>query len=129
MSAHTGLSDNYDVGATTLYCVKLMSNEVNPDYSPVFQSDIEATYEARKKATKPLGYTVMKTPPWTLVVPTVCCTLCKYRKSGTDLVLYRSYYSELMDLMMAIKQLRRLAAHISSSQNVYLTMRQLLLLN
>ena len=66
-----------------LYCVKLMSNEVNPAYSAVFQSDIVATYEAKERAIKPLGlrierhldevgfhthviapYTVMKTPPW-----------------------------------------------------------------
>ena len=29
------------------YCVKLMSNEVNPAYAPVFQSDFVATYEAK----------------------------------------------------------------------------------
>ena len=29
------------------YGVKLMSNEVNPAYSAVFQSDIVATYEAK----------------------------------------------------------------------------------
>ena len=33
------------------YCVKLMSNA----YSAVFQSDIVATYEAKKRAIKPLG--------------------------------------------------------------------------
>ena len=37
------------------YCVKLMSNEVNPAYSAVFQSDIVATYEAKERAIKPLG--------------------------------------------------------------------------
>ena len=36
------------------YCVKLMSNEVNPAYSAVFQSDIVATYEAKK--IKSLGF-------------------------------------------------------------------------
>ena len=29
------------------YCVKFMSNEVNPAYSAVFQSDFVATYEAK----------------------------------------------------------------------------------
>ena len=37
------------------YGVKLMSNEVNPAYSAVFQSDIVATYEAGERAIKPLG--------------------------------------------------------------------------
>ena len=37
------------------YGVKLMSNEVNPAYSAVFQSDIVATYEAKERAIKPLG--------------------------------------------------------------------------
>ena len=37
------------------YNVKLMSNEVNPAYSAVFQSDIVATYEAKERAIKPLG--------------------------------------------------------------------------
>ena len=37
------------------YGVKLMSNEVNPAYSPVFRSDIVATYEAKERAIKPLG--------------------------------------------------------------------------
>ena len=32
------------------YGVKLMSNEVNPAYSAVFQSDIVATYEAKERA-------------------------------------------------------------------------------
>ena len=60
-----------------------MSNEVNPAYSAVFQSDIEATYEAKQRAIKPWGvrierhldevcfhthviasYKVMKIPPW-----------------------------------------------------------------
>ena len=41
-------------------------------------------------------YTVMKTPPWKLIVPTVCYELCKFKKSDTDPVLYRSYYSELL---------------------------------
>ena len=36
------------------YGVKLMSNEVNPAYSAVFQSDIVATYEAKERAIKPL---------------------------------------------------------------------------
>ena len=34
---------------------KLMSNEVNPAYSAVFQSNIVATYEAKERAIKPLG--------------------------------------------------------------------------
>ena len=37
------------------YNVKLMSNEVNPAYSVVFQPDIVATYEAKERAIKPLG--------------------------------------------------------------------------
>ena len=74
-----------------------MSNEVNPAYSAVFQSDIVATYEAKERAIKPLGlrierhidevgfhthviapYKVMQTPPWKLIVPNVCFDLCKY---------------------------------------------------
>ena len=72
-----------------------MSNEVNFAYLVVFQFDIVATYEAKERAIniKPLGlrierhevgfhthlitpYTVMKTPPWKLIVPTVCFDLC-----------------------------------------------------
>ena len=37
------------------FCVKLMSNEVSPVYSAVFQSDIVATYAAKERAIKPLG--------------------------------------------------------------------------
>ena len=97
------------------YGVKFMSNEVNPGYSAVFQSDIVATYEAKERAIKPLGlriehldgvgfhphvvapYTVMKTPPWKLIVPNVCFDLCKYRNSETDPTLYHLYYSELLE--------------------------------
>ena len=97
-----------------------MSNEVNPAYSAVFQSDIVATYEAKERAIKPLGlrierhldevgfhthviapYTVMKTPPWKLIVPTVCFDLCKYKKSDTDPTLYRLHYSELLESFTA----------------------------
>ena len=39
----------------------------------------------------------MKTPPWTLIEPTVCFDLCKYKKSETDPTLYRLYYSELLE--------------------------------
>ena len=39
----------------------------------------------------------MKTPPWKLIVHSICFELCKYRKSDTDPVLYRYYYSELCD--------------------------------
>ena len=93
-----------------------MSNEVNPAYSAVFQSNIVATYEAKERAIKPLGlrierhldgvgfhthviapYTVMKTPPWKLIVPTVCFDLCTYKKSDTDPTLYRLNYSELLE--------------------------------
>ena len=42
-------------------------------------------------------YKVMKTPPWKLIVPSICFELCKYKKSDTDPVLYRYYYSELLD--------------------------------
>ena len=82
-------------------------------------------------------YNVMKTPPWTLIVPTVCFDVCKYMNSYTHLLVYRLYYSELleyfknythMDLRMAIKQLWLLSVHRLSSQNVYLTRRQFLLL-
>ena len=93
-----------------------MSNEVNPVYLAVFQSDIVATYETKERAIKPLGlrierhldevgfhthviapYTVMKTPPWKLIVPTVCFDLCKYKKSETDPTLYHLHYSELLE--------------------------------
>ena len=98
------------------YGVKLMSNEVNPAYSAVFQPDIVATYEAKERAIKPFGlrierhldgvgfhthvivpYTVMKTPPWKLIVPTVCFDLCKYKKIDNDPTLYRLHYSELLE--------------------------------
>ena len=65
------------------YNVRLMSNEVNPAHSAVFQSDFVATYEVKERAIKPLGlrneshldevgfhphviapYKVIKTPPW-----------------------------------------------------------------
>ena len=39
----------------------------------------------------------MKTPPWKLIVPTVCFDLCKYKKSETDPTLYRLHYSELLE--------------------------------
>ena len=93
-----------------------MSNELDPAYSSVFQSDIIATYEAKEKTVKLLRlmierhlveagfhlhvvspYTVMKTPHCKLIVPTVCFELCTYKKSDTDPVLYRSYYFELLD--------------------------------
>ena len=93
-----------------------MSNEVNPAYSAVFQSDIVATYEAKEKAIKPLGlrierhldevgfythvtapYTVMKTPPWKIIVLTVCFDLCKYKMRETDSTVYRLHYSELLE--------------------------------
>ena len=35
-----------------------MSNEVNPAYSAVFQSDIVTTYKAKEKAIKPLGLSI-----------------------------------------------------------------------
>ena len=98
------------------YCIKLMSNEVNPAYSAVFQTDIVATYQAKERAIKPLGlrierhldevgfhthviapYKVMETPPWNLTVPNVCFELCKYKKSDTDPTLYRLYYSEMLE--------------------------------
>ena len=114
------------------YGVKLMSNEVNPAYSDGSQSDIVATYEAKERAIK---------PPWKLIVPTVCFDLCKYKKSETDPTLYRLHFSELLDFLriihifllmdpkMAIKQLRLIFVNFLSSQNVYLTRRQFLLLN
>ena len=98
------------------YCVKLMSNEINPAYSAVFQSDIVVAYEVRERDNKPFGlrierhleevsfhthviapYTVMKSPPWKLIVQTVCFDLCKYKKSETDPTLYRLHYSELKE--------------------------------
>ena len=67
-----------------------MSNEVNPAYLAVFQSNIVATYKAKERTITPLGfrieshldevgfhthvmapYTVMKTLSWKLIVPTV----------------------------------------------------------
>ena len=94
------------IGGHVCLC-NIVSSEVNTAYSAVFQSDIIATYEA-KKAIKPLGlrierhlegvgfhphvcapYKVMKTPPWKLIVPSVCFDLCKYTKSETDPTLYR----------------------------------------
>ena len=42
----------------------------------------------------------MKTPPWKLIVPTVCFDLCKYTKSDTDPTLYRLHYSELLESFM-----------------------------
>ena len=42
-------------------------------------------------------YTVMKTAPWKLIIPTVCFDLCKYKKSETDPTLYRLHYSELLE--------------------------------
>ena len=85
-------------------------------------------------------YMVMKTPPWKLIVPTVCFDLCKYKKSDTDPTSYRLHYSELLQSFTdythiftvmdpKIKQLRLLSVNLLSSQNVYLTRRQFLLLN
>ena len=94
------------------YCDKRMSNEVNPAYSAVFQSDIVATYEAKVRAIKPLGLRIGRhlgfhthviapykviTPPWKVIEPTVCFDLCKYKKSETDPTLYRLHYSELLE--------------------------------
>ena len=42
----------------------------------------------------------MKTPPWKLIVPTVCFDLCTYKKSDTDPTLYRLHYSELLESFM-----------------------------
>ena len=42
-------------------------------------------------------YSVMQTPPWKLIVPTVCFDFCKYKKSDTDPTLYRLHYSELLE--------------------------------
>ena len=36
---------------------------------------------------------VMKTPPWKLIVLTICFELSKYKKSDTDPILYRLNYS------------------------------------
>ena len=98
------------------YCVKLMSNEVNPAFLAVFQSDIVATYEAKERAIKQLrlrierhldvvvfhtlviaSYTVMKTLSWKLIVSTVCFDLCIYKKIETYPTLYRLHYSELLE--------------------------------
>ena len=43
------------------YCVKLMSNEVKPAYSAVFQSDIVAAYKVKERANKPLGLRTLTT--------------------------------------------------------------------
>ena len=93
-----------------------MSNEVNHAYLAVFQSDIVVTYKAKERVIKPLGlrierhldevdfhthviapYTVMKPPPWKLIVPTVRFDFCKYKKSETDPTLYCLHYSELLE--------------------------------
>ena len=78
----------------------------------------------------------MKTPPWKLIVPTVCFDSCKYKKSETDTTLYRLYYSELLESFTdytrnytdgskdGYKQLRLLSVNRLSSQNLYLTRRQ-----
>ena len=98
------------------YGVKLMSNEVNPAYLAVFQSDIVDTNEANERAIKPLGlrieghldelgfqthviapYTVMTTQPWKLIVPNVCFDLCKYKKTDADPTLHRLHNSELLE--------------------------------
>ena len=42
-------------------------------------------------------YKVMKTPPWKLIIPSICFELCKYKKSDTDPVLYGYYYSDLLN--------------------------------
>ena len=42
-------------------------------------------------------YTVMKTPPWKLIVPNVLFYLCKYKNSEIDPTLYRLHYSELLE--------------------------------
>ena len=39
----------------------------------------------------------MKTPPWKLIVPSVCFDFCKYKKSETDPTLNRLHYSELLE--------------------------------
>ena len=64
------------------YGVKLMSNEVNPAYLTVFQSDIVATYEAKERATKPLGLRIER------------------HFDDTDLTLYCLHYSELLESFM-----------------------------
>ena len=86
-------------------------------------------------------YSVMRAPQWKLVEPTVCFDLCKCRKSEADPTLYRLHYSELlesftecthvllMDLRMAIGQLRLLSVSLLSSHGVCLTGRQFLLLS
>ena len=42
-------------------------------------------------------YTVMKNPPWKLIVPNVCFDVCKLIKSETDPTSYRLCYSELLE--------------------------------
>ena len=45
-------------------------------------------------------YTNMKTPPWKLIIPIICFELCKYQKGDTDPILYRLYYSHLLDYLI-----------------------------
>ena len=83
----------------------------------------------------------MKTPPWKLIVPTVCFDLCKYKKSDTDPTLYRLHYSELLESFTDFTHIftdgskdgdKTAVAFICQSfefSNVYLTRRQFLLLN
>ena len=54
------------------YGVKLMSNEVKPVYSAVFQSDIERHLDGVGFHTHVnTPYKVMKTTPWKLIVPSI----------------------------------------------------------
>ena len=43
------------------------------------------------------SYKMMETPPWKLIVHTVCFDLCKYKKSENYPTLYCLYYSELLE--------------------------------
>ena len=87
------------------YGVKLMSNEVNPAYSAVFQSDIVATYEAKERDIKPLGLRIERHldevgfhthvsiygDENSTMEATVCFDFYKYKKSDTDPTLYIVY--------------------------------------
>ena len=70
-----------------------------------------------------IPYTIMETPPWKRITTTICFESCKYKKSDTDPILCRLYYSELLDSFTNHTYIFTLSFHCLSSQNVYLTSR------
>ena len=105
-----------------------MSNEVNHAYSAVSQSDIVATYETKERAIKPVGLRIaliyVNIGRVKLIQRYIICIILNCWN-----LLRIIHVFLLMDLKIAIKQLLLLSINILSSQNVYLTRRQFLLLN